>query len=317
MATSYEDYVNRRGYYGVTDEDPIASEPGLTNEALFPRTNIKYPKATGATGPAQPPPTQPPPTQSSSVLPPAAQAALNNLPSGVSTWQDHIVDTGQAALAHYQNPPAPVPVYTHWYAGSGGISGGNNATMNVTYSDGSIRTVDAGAKPGEFLPTQPNITYSGQPANPETPTNGWLNRALAAVKAGEGTYSTGAPVRTSPGGLYPTGSVTTGSFSSKGDFTATPQGRTYVSTPTGGVIGLPSAAESAAAKTETAKRYNLYDSIRNSQNPKSYKYPTRQLQARADEAQATADKEQRGYTPAGRIGQEYRGRNLTGEVLNY
>src|SRR5215472_16414297 len=45
--------------------------------------------------------------------------------------------------------PAPQMTGYHWFAGTGGVSGGNDAGMNVTYDDGTTKWVPTGV-PGEI-----------------------------------------------------------------------------------------------------------------------------------------------------------------------
>lgn len=230
------------------------------SEAIIPGSKVKYKKpqkATGATGPSRP--TNPTPTNSPSgnLGNPALEnfgKRIDNFNQGTN-WRERAA--AQADSLHSQFHGEPQMVGYHWYHGTGGVSGGNDAGMIAYFSDGTSRWINTstpgqipqvrqsmlndaqtegaggGILPAWNSPTGQNLDSSAYaPKTGDTslggpiPPSGWVNRAISAARGGANTYDTG--------GLKSEGN------SPRGGIITSPQGNSYIGTPSGGTIGLPS-----------------------------------------------------------------------------
>lgn len=235
------------------------------SEAIVPKPqapNKKPQKATGPTGPPRPTaPTPTAPTRSGLGNP-----ALENFGKQIDDmaqqpdWRDRAAAQAESIQNQFLGPPQMVGY--KWFAGTGGLQGGNDAGMIAHFSDGSSRWVNTSV-PGEIPQppptteqTQQGMLEQGQvtgqgggilPAwNSPTgrnedlknygpiigdtslggpiPPSGWLNSAISAARGGASTYDTGS---TSPDQY------------GKGQIGTSPIGRQFISTPSGGTMSLP------------------------------------------------------------------------------
>jgi hypothetical protein len=358
---TYTDYNDFEGPFEESNEGAAPWEsaggasfaPPPSRPPAKKKEEKKLTGATGATGPSQP---QPQPQTALDRHPEFRNALAQhdqNVNSG-NTWQERSAATANAAADQANGPPHVVGY--HWTAGTGGVSGGNDAGMIVHYSDGSSQWVPTN-KPGEFPPSvqttqsaqdallaranaglranalNPNSPVGGiipswnsptgrniDTSNPaqvgaateavkafqggasvediaklsaasgtttdlggSNPPSGWLDRAIAASKAGQTTFNTGAAQGS---GQYPVGQVSAGN----------PLESTYVSTPSGGTVGLGRAGQNdnptppatnpgvlyeaaarqnrqssfnATASADQQNRENLYQAIQKAQQSKN------------------------------------------------
>jgi hypothetical protein len=219
--------------------------------------------------------------------PEAFAAHQKNLQNSGPTWSDRTADLGKSLIEHFlgggvqENPI----VHTHWLAGSGGVSGGNNARMLVTRADGSQTWVEAGAKPGEFVPSAPT-TLDKQ------------NQLLQQANT---------PEQRQYGGILPSWNSPTGKAIDTSTMTELPSSDVL---PQKGwlnqAVAAARGAESSTARTATFATPSGGSATISNPN----------AQNKADVAQIIANKTQPGYRQTG-TGEEYQGRNLTGTVVNY
>ncbi len=265
-----------KGY--ITDPNSSDFEGGIgtstDSESLFP-TPPKAPSkkqtgATGASGPTGPAPKTPTqaPQQNRDVFAdsPAASALRNqHLNTAGDTRADQISGHAEAIQNHFEGPPQMT--HYHWFAGTGGLQGGNDAGMRADFSDGTSRWINTsipgqipqappttleaqqkmladasvpggggGILPGWNSPTGQNIDLTKfgpkevdiSAAGP-TPPSGWLNSAIAAARSGANTYDTGG-VKSE--GNSPRAEIEQGN----------PFNQTKIATPTGGSIGVNTGA---------------------------------------------------------------------------
>ncbi len=138
-------------------------------------------------------------------------------------------------------PQPPTMTGYHWYKGTGGLAGGNDANMDVFYNNGTKQNVPA-VSPGEARPQLPNIQYTLPGVNAG-------NRALSdpsvgALKGAERfTNQFGQNVvNPNRGGQITSGaaySPSYGSLAGSTEFTDT-QGTRTLNTPQGGQIEVGS-----------------------------------------------------------------------------
>ncbi len=327
MAENYERKIYdaiQKGYITDPNEQLGGTGQGAYGESLFPPPSKPQGKkqtgATGATGAKGPSTDSSNPAAQGQALLDQRRAQNNALansvgnrgvtdttsnvfsdsPAAQNLRQQHLNTTGdtradqiagQAGVIqnHFESPPTMT--HYHWYAGSGGVQGGNDAGMRVDYSDGTSNWVPTN-KPGEFPSAAPTtrmnqnemlgrVVNSGQggggilpawnsptgqnidltafgpkevdisAAGPASP-KGWLNSAIAAARSGANTYDTGG---TRAEGNFPQGGI------------ETRKGRDYADTPSGGTVGLHTGSN-RVDNPFIGERANLVNAVNQSQPKK-------------------------------------------------